>query len=675
MKFKTKMSNEDNLELLKHPKYRADIDGLRAIAVLSVVGFHAFPYWIKGGFIGVDVFFVISGFLISTIIFENLERNTFSFFEFYARRIKRIFPSLLLVLVTIIIVGWFLCLADEYKQLGKHISAGAGFVSNFAFWHESGYFDGAAETKPLLHLWSLGIEEQFYIVWPLLLWFLWKKKFNLIFIIITIAVISFSLNIWQTNGDIVAAYYSPQTRFWELLIGSFLAYITLSKPKSAGDYNVVFRNSLSFIGAIFLLIGFFSISEKTTFPGYWALLPTLGATLLIAAGSQTWINRRLLSNPLFVWIGLISFPLYLWHWPLLIFARIIKGGPPSRDTSIIIVLASIALAWLTYSFIEKKIRSIKKEKSVEVVLIALMTSVFIIGFLIYSEVIEPRNDDKKLQAIFSAISDSEYPSKLTYSKLFGSDFFYAKGNDQITLMFGDSHIEQYSPRILELQSKQNSKLNTVYWSTGGGFVPIPYVFEDNHKGMNDLRNASLQFIKRTDVKIVVIGAFWNSYFIDQVNAIKEDGDKYDYYFLKNGKRENFRGGHGKDLALLELKKFLKELSLTKKVYLLLDNPSSKLNDPKNYIVGNRFSKVKILNPINHMAKLSGAEIELNKELLNIAKQAGVEVINPIAFICNNNEYPVLTNDNKFIYKDTNHLRPFYIRSEAKYIDPSIMSEI
>ena len=207
-------SKHDNLT---HPKYRADIDGLRAIAVLSVVLFHAFPtlqlsifpsLHIAGGFIGVDIFFVISGFLISTIIFDNLERGSFSFLEFYSRRIKRIFPALLLVLITCFAFGWFALLADEYKQLGKHIAAGAGFVSNFVLWNESGYFDNSAETKPLLHLWTLGIEEQFYIIWPLLLWAGWKRKFNLLTITLIIATISFVLNIKGVRTDPVATFYS-----------------------------------------------------------------------------------------------------------------------------------------------------------------------------------------------------------------------------------------------------------------------------------------------------------------------------------------------------------------------------------------------------------------------------------------------------------------------------------
>ncbi len=213
-----------NSERPEHPRYRADIDGLRAIAVLSVVGFHAFPYWVHGGFIGVDIFFVISGFLISRIILASLEQDRFSFVEFYSRRIRRIFPALLLVLLASLAFGWFTLLADEYAQLGKHIAGGAGFTSNFLLWNESGYFDNSAETKPLLHLWSLSIEEQFYIVWPLMLWIMRNQRFNLLRIaLFAAALITFLFNVIQIHIDPTAAFYSPQTRFWELLIGSILA--------------------------------------------------------------------------------------------------------------------------------------------------------------------------------------------------------------------------------------------------------------------------------------------------------------------------------------------------------------------------------------------------------------------------------------------------------------------
>ena len=389
---------------LSHPKYRPDIDGLRAIAVLSVVAYHAFPSWLSGGFIGVDIFFVISGFLISTIIFENLERGTFTFAEFYARRVKRIFPALLLVLIASFVFGWFVLLPDEYKQLGKHIAAGAGFVSNLVLRSEAGYFDNLAETKPLLHLWSLGIEEQFYIVWPLVLWLAWKWKFNLLTITTLVAVISFYLNIKGIKLDAVATFYSPQTRFWELLCGSLLAWISVyekgaySGIKTKLDRwlgSIIYRhareadgktlaNVLSFVGLLLLAYGFWRINKDLDFPGKWAVLPVLGSVLLITAGSEAWVNRTVLGNRVAVWFGLISFPLYLWHWPILSFARIVEGDVLSRNTRITAVLLSVVLAWLTYMLVERRIRLGGHNKVKVITLVILMTIVGYVGYNTYS---------------------------------------------------------------------------------------------------------------------------------------------------------------------------------------------------------------------------------------------------------------------------------------------------
>ncbi|MBP6089098.1 MAG: acyltransferase, partial [Polaromonas sp.] len=215
---------------MQHPSYRPDIDGLRAIAVLLVVVHHAFPKLLPSGFIGVDLFFVISGFLITTIIFQNLERGSFSFLDFYTRRIKRIFPALALVLLACLVYGWFTLLPADYKLLGKHTVAGAAFVSNFAFWNESGYFNGDSKLKPLLHLWSLGIEEQYYIVWPLIAWFAWKKQVNLLKVCLVLLIASLLANIVTVKYNAVAAFFSPATRFWELLVGSVLAYVALHRP-------------------------------------------------------------------------------------------------------------------------------------------------------------------------------------------------------------------------------------------------------------------------------------------------------------------------------------------------------------------------------------------------------------------------------------------------------------
>jgi peptidoglycan/LPS O-acetylase OafA/YrhL len=402
-KMTTHLTPTAHFNQLIHPKYRADIDGLRAIAVLSVVSFHAFPNTIKGGFIGVDIFFIISGFLISTIIFSNLEKDSFSFIEFYSRRIKRIFPALLLVLIACFAAGWFVLLADEYKQLGKHIAGGAGFIANFMFWKESGYFDNAADTKPLLHLWSLGIEEQFYIVWPLLLCFAWKYRLNLLILTLTVLTISFVLNINEIQGDAIASFYSPQTRFWELLVGSVLAYITLYKQNLFFKFRLkldtwlslliraeepeikgnTLRSVQSLLGATLITIGMMVITKEKAFPGWWAVLPTIGAVLIISAGMDAWLNRAILSNHVLVWFGLISFPLYLWHWSLLSFARIIESEKPSQSIRIAVILISIVLAWLTYKLIEKPIRFGKYSKAKTIMLFISMIIVGCMGYSCY----------------------------------------------------------------------------------------------------------------------------------------------------------------------------------------------------------------------------------------------------------------------------------------------------
>lgn len=359
-----------------HPNYRPDIDGLRAIAVLSVVTYHAFPNWMRGGFTGVDIFFVISGFLISTILFENLDKGTFGFLDFYIRRIRRIFPALIIVMGASIALGWLALLAGEYKQLGKHIIAGAGFASNFVLWSETSYFDIAAEKKPLLHLWSLAIEEQFYVAWPITLWLAWKFRVNFLTLTLIALLISFSLNLKGIKSDPAATFYLPQTRIWELLCGGVLAWFFLYKKDAFRKERLVLdhllaraiyrdkvevngrtlENTLSALGFLLIAYGFWRINKELPFPGKWAAIPVVGAALVISAGPRAWFNRKFLSNGVAVWFGLISFPLYLWHWPMLVFARLVENETPSLGIRIIAIIFSIFLAWVTYRFIERPFR-------------------------------------------------------------------------------------------------------------------------------------------------------------------------------------------------------------------------------------------------------------------------------------------------------------------------------
>lgn len=362
-----------------HKKYRPDIDGLRAVAVLCVVIFHGFPNYLPGGFVGVDIFFVMSGFLISTILFESLIDEKFSFFDFYLRRAKRIFPSLIFVLVFCYFFGWHFLFPNEFKGLNKHIFGGAIFLSNFVSFLENGYFDVTADLKPLLHLWSLGIEEQFYIIWPLVLWLSWKKNINLKLVILSGIAISFSLNVWNAEADSNAVFYMPHMRFWELLIGAFLAYLSIFEKVRTFRFTKRYADQLSLLGTLTLLIALICITKEAVFPGWWALLPTFATACLIMAGPDAWINRKILSTRLMIWFGLISFPLYLWHWPLLSFARILWHGHVNTNLICCLILLSIIMAWLTYKFIETPIRFGKSSKKNYYSLTALLMIIGAIG--------------------------------------------------------------------------------------------------------------------------------------------------------------------------------------------------------------------------------------------------------------------------------------------------------
>ena len=334
-----------------HLPYRSDIDGLRAFAVSVVLIFHAFPSLIPGGFVGVDVFFVISGFLISGIIFKELETSSFSFSNFYARRVKRIFPALITMLTASYTFGWFFLFNEDFRRLGSHIFRASLFLSNFILWREAGYFDNAAETKPLLHLWSLGIEEQFYIVWPVILWVFWRFKSIRLPLIALLSLSSLFWNIYQSQLDLTHDFYSPLTRFWELSAGAWLAFHVSRQPQTHRHANLI-----SAVAFLLLLVAVFLIDSKKTFPGGWALMPVLGAVLLIYAGPTAWCNKVFFSNRVVVWVGAISYPLYLWHWPVLAFARIVEGTTPSVGIRLGAVVMSVALAWMTFFCIEKPIR-------------------------------------------------------------------------------------------------------------------------------------------------------------------------------------------------------------------------------------------------------------------------------------------------------------------------------
>lgn len=359
-------------------KYRSDIDGLRAIAILPVVLFHIFPETFPGGFVGVDVFFVISGYLISEIIFRHIEAGDFSISKFYQKRILRILPALTLVLISCSIAGWFLLLPDEYQQLGKHIFGGSVFSSNIILNSERGYFDNLAETKPLLNLWSLAVEEQFYLIWPLLL--ILAKRVPGLFknIFIGVLFLSFALNIYLIGNDPEFAFYSISTRAWELMIGALYAFIVINNSR----FLRASPNLMSLTGFVLLIMGFVFIDKSRAFPGWWALLPSLGA-FFVLCGQHSVINTNLLSNKALIFVGLISYPLYLWHWPLISFSYILQAKSPTMEIRLGVLVASFIAAYFTYRFVEIPIRFGKNNIVFVKFLVLILVFTGFIGAIIF----------------------------------------------------------------------------------------------------------------------------------------------------------------------------------------------------------------------------------------------------------------------------------------------------
>jgi peptidoglycan/LPS O-acetylase OafA/YrhL len=332
--------------------YRADIDGLRAVSILLVIGYHA--RLVPGGFIGVDIFFVISGFLITRIILNEAGAGTFSPAEFYARRIRRIFPALIVVLAVSWLVGWFVLLPDQFSLLGKGITAGVAFVSNLFQLSQAGYFAPNAADNPLLHLWSLGIEEQFYIFWPPVLLMVFGSKRRR-FRMAAIAVASFAVGLLIFFGYKEWSFYSPISRGWELLAGAILANQDFERPKREPGGFAHFDDLRAAIGIAAILGATIWFNTNSLFPGVDALLPVLGAVLIILSPNSS-INRILLSNRPMVLIGLISYPLYLWHWPLLSYLGIVRNGNANALDIWAAILVAFILAWLTFRFVEIPLR-------------------------------------------------------------------------------------------------------------------------------------------------------------------------------------------------------------------------------------------------------------------------------------------------------------------------------
>ncbi|MCK5889714.1 MAG: acyltransferase [Methylococcales bacterium] len=539
-----------------HLNYRPDIDGLRAFAILLVIVFHAYPRLLRGGFIGVDIFFVISGYLITRIILKGVNQGSFSLLDFYSRRIKRIFPALLVVLLFCLFSGWFILLADEYQHLGQHIAAGSVYVSNFILASEAGYFDTSAELKPLLHLWSLSIEEQFYLAFPFLIILSTKFRTPSILTILACLLFSFSLNIYLIKQDQTTAFFYPQMRSWELLIGSAIAYINLyARPQFDQIAHTIFRqktpnkkinsaNILSWFGFLLIVVAWvFFDTKKIVFPGAWALMPAIGTACLILAGNKAWFNQKILSHKIAVFIGLISYPLYLWHWPLLSYLQIIEMEKPSSGLRFLALILSALLAWATYHFVEKKVRY-REHWGIPT---GLLTGLFLVGatgFQIdkqqgYAARLPNYSNWTAGELGITPWQKNNFISQPSCLKQYGNYIFCLQENKHLAataVLLGDSHANHFYPGLLNKPATTGGNLFNV-----GVSSCLPF-FDSPDKKCTQLMNKALNLvIEAPAVKTIILSAYIHS-FTDkyifnnhEINPIKKPST-----LLKTAMRNTFQ---------------------------------------------------------------------------------------------------------------------------------------
>ncbi len=643
-------------------QYRAYIDGLRAVAVLAVLVFHAFPQALPGGYAGVDVFFVISGFLISGIILTDLRENTFSFIEFYRRRIRRIFPALALVICSCMVFGWLALLPGDFHLLGANVAASAVFSSNFELWSESGYFDTAAELKPLLHLWSLGVEEQYYLLWPLALVLFCGRLRRIHSLMILIVVGSFAINLFLAIREPSAAFYFPVSRFWELMLGSGIAYLHVcrhglwlfsaeegsARHSACGRERILAPNFIAIGGIALVTTGFLMLDPNRNTP-YWMLLPCLGAVLLILAGPNAWLNRCILAHPRVVFIGIISYPLYLWHWPLLTFSRIVLGTV-SPVVRLLILAASVLLAWATYQFVERKVRyATFQNPRVVPALVLSVSALGAMGLLASVNVLPAHSASvPHLVAISAAISDRTYHG----------DRVIPGDTTRSVVFFGDSHMQQYLPRIEWIAEKRSAPIRTLVLWTRPGCAPVPEL-ERRGRRCAGFVSKGFALASKPEVDTVVIAASWVGM-----------AERKDFYKAGQSEDIHFRLlSPGAAWALQGFERALGKLTAQgKHVVLVLSSPRGDPFSPRQMVTRNGFSfHVSIPPPVSRV-EATADNAFIDDRIREIARRIGAELIDPMDELCTTTVCPTVDKDGNPLFTDETHLRSSTVRARFKAFD-------
>lgn len=504
-------------------EYRADVDGLRAIAIISVLIFHGFPTWLPGGFVGVDVFFVISGYLITSIILRSLYDSNFSILVFYERRIRRLFPVLVVVLLFTLIVGWFLLPPLDYKSLAKHTVGGAAFIANLMLAADSGYFSEVSDSNPLLHLWSLGIEEQFYLFWPLILWFFYWRKWPVFLGVLLCFFASLFYGVYLTKGNMQLAFYLPFSRFWELIAGAVLSWISLQpwyKTILKSSVSGRVADALSVLALILFFLSLYLIDTNSLFPGWYALLPVTSAFLFIAAGRKALVNNYFLAHPFMVWVGLISYPVYLWHWPLLAyfnsFSYALNPGLQILVTFCLLAL-SVFLGWLSYRYIEKPLRGGGFGRIKLIGLIFTMVVIASLATIVWAAQGVPNRIDHSLrQLLVTDLRSAKWKATLRDGECHNM-YYHAPAtlNDSMCLpkekpslvLWGDSHAASLYEALRVWGEKNQIAIGQV---TTDATAPYINASQRNNMGKTFEQVAwrTIERLKESPPSVLMLHAFW-----------------------------------------------------------------------------------------------------------------------------------------------------------------------
>ena len=646
--------------------YRRDIDGLRAIAVLAVVLFHFGVPGVTGGFVGVDVFFVISGFLITSIIWRERQAGHFSFVEFWARRARRILPALIVMMSASLAVGWFLMAPKDYSELGRSIHNQVIFISNLFFMRQDGYFDTASDMKPMLHTWSLSVEEQFYIAFPLLLALLSSRLKQWRGALFVLLLVSFAASVWAVSREPDKAFFLLPMRAWELLAGSMLAVM----PVPARRASPMLAQGVSLLSLGLIMVAVFGYDDRTAFPGAAALLPVLGVVGLIWANGQqpTWAGR-LLGSRVLVGIGLISYSWYLWHWPVLVFGKYASIFGLSSWELVALFVVSLVLGYASWRFVEgpfRERRLLAGRRSILVAGFLGLASLGLVGkSLVWSDGFASRLPPQALQyaqartwspTLMSCLSDDK---KDPHRKLC---HFGPPANSARAIVWGDSHASALIPALKDGASKYDFSI------TQAGYAGcLPFYRKENTPGCSAFNERVTRLLSQEQFSDVVLVARWSLYVYGQhsgdTGASIHDPEtgKYDRAIAERLFSEGLRalvqqlraGGH--------------------RVWLIKEVPLQDFNVPY------RLSRLAMLGRPTDREGLPLAEHVQRQAYISsvfaqiAAADSGVQLLDPAPTLCAANGWCRVELGGQSLYTDDNHLSSVGTRYVEGFLEPLFRS--